>query len=108
VAPGAVVEDSIIFHRGKVSSGSMIYKVICDKGSLSKKMCTWVIGRAEPNMTKPNSLSSGVTIIGRKATIPAGTKIGSNCIVANRQTDKRLPRDIPDGQTVITGSALLL
>jgi glucose-1-phosphate adenylyltransferase len=34
-----------------------------------------------PNQEFPSHLYTGITLVGKKATVPAGMKIGRNCIV---------------------------
>ncbi len=83
VRKGAVVRDSVIFEDSVIEEGATVDLSICDKrvhiGTGT------VVGQGEnlkhANHDYPEHLYTGITLIGKKAQLPAGMIIGRNCIV---------------------------
>jgi len=83
VEKGATVSNSVIFADGVIEKNAMVDLVICDKdvhiGSGA------VVGFGDnltlPNKQYPKHLYTGITLVGKEAKIPAGVRIGRNCIV---------------------------
>ena len=83
VRKGAVVRDSVIFEDSIIEEGATVDLSICDKrvhiGSGT------VVGQGEnlkhANHEYPEHLYTGITLVGKKAHLPAGMTIGRNCIV---------------------------
>ena len=84
VESGAQVEDSILFHNVLVGSGTHLRKVIADKSCRIGK--NGQIGldmhQIHPNKLYPNHLNTGITLLGRDASIPAECRIGRNCLIS--------------------------
>lgn len=84
VGEGSIIRDSIILNDTKIGR-----EVIVDKGILDKNVHVGDgvhIGYGEdftPNRRYPQCLSSGITVVGKSTTIPAGVKIGRNCIIGS-------------------------
>lgn len=84
VGEGSVIRDSIILNDTKIGR-----EVIIDKGILDKNVHVGDgvhIGYGEdftPNRRYPQCLSFGITVVGKSTTIPAGVKIGHNCIIGS-------------------------
>lgn len=88
ISPGAVIEEgsevreSIIQHRCVIRRGSVVDRSILDK-EVSVGENT-VIGHGDdftPNRERPDIVNTGITIIGKRAVIPAGMRIGRNVVV---------------------------
>jgi glucose-1-phosphate adenylyltransferase len=102
VEKGAEVEDSILFYDTVVEAGVRLRKVISDKrvtfGEGSR------VGWGEPlvpNRLNPGLLSSGLTIVGHNAYIPAGTRIGANCILYPHLDKQTFPGGyLPSGEVL--------
>lgn len=83
VRKGAVVRDSVIFEDSVIEEGATVDLSICDKrvhiGTGT------VVGQGEnlkhANHDYPEHLYTGITLIGKKAQLPAGMTVGRNCIV---------------------------
>lgn len=83
VRKGAVVRDSVIFEDSVIEEGATVDLSICDKrvhiGAGT------VVGQGEnlkhANHDYPEHLYTGITLIGKKAQLPAGMTVGRNCIV---------------------------
>ncbi|MBF8264210.1 MAG: sugar phosphate nucleotidyltransferase [Dehalococcoidia bacterium] len=80
VEEGARVEDSVVFFDSVIGRGAVVEKSIIDK------QC-WVGpgayigygGDYTPNQEEPEHLNCGITLVGKGARVPEGTKIGRNC-----------------------------
>jgi len=102
VAVGAVVKDSIIMHDTYIGRNSIIDHAILDKNVTIEPDCHIGFGNDySVNRLNPTILSSGLTIIGKRAIIPAGYKIGRNCIIFSNVMEKELPRsEVKSGETI--------
>lgn len=82
VEEGAVVRDSIIFDDTRIDAGATIERSILDKEVRIGKDCH--IGYGDDwttNRERPDIVSSGITIIGKRVAIPPGVRIGRNCVI---------------------------
>ena len=85
VAEGAVIRDSILFPGVRIGPGSVLDRVIADEKVVIEGNARVGHGdAATPNRTAPDLLHSGITLIGGRAHIPQGVRIGKNCIVGPR------------------------
>jgi glucose-1-phosphate adenylyltransferase len=54
-----------------------------------------------PNRAMPNHLNTGLTLIGKRAQVPAGVKIGRNVVVRPRVSASAYPPgDVASGETL--------
>jgi len=82
VAEGAVVKDSIITNDSVIGQGSIVNYSIVDKEVLIEAGCHIGFGDDfTPNRKQPELLKSGISIVGKRARVPLGTKIGRNCVI---------------------------
>ncbi len=82
IEDGAVVRDSIIQHGTIVKSGAVIDRGIIDKEVVVGRDA--IIGKGGdtvPNLERPDIVNSGITIVGKRAIIPAGLHIGRNVVI---------------------------
>jgi glucose-1-phosphate adenylyltransferase len=102
VAEGAVVRDSIIMSDGFVGSHSVIDRSILDEGAAVEAGCHLGFGDdLTVNRTEPKAVNTGITIVGRRAKIPPGVRLGRNCIVSPGVTDDDFPTaDVQSGITI--------
>ena len=103
IGRGCRIKDSIIFHDCVIEAGATVDLAIMDKRVKVGKGA--VIGTGEnkkkPNMKFPDHLYTGISLIGKEATIPAETIVGRNCIINpwSRLTDLK-GKELKDGETV--------
>jgi glucose-1-phosphate adenylyltransferase len=99
IEPGARVENSIIFQDCIVKKGSVVRNSILDKMVTIGRSAKVGLGDASvPNALQPDYLDFGLTVIGRKTSVPGGLRIGTNCLVCGSQEDGSISRkDIGDG-----------
>ena len=82
VAEGAVVKDSIIMSDCVIGPHSVIDYSILDKEVTVEAGCYLGCGdNFQINRREPKVANVGITIVGKRAKIPNGVKIGRNCII---------------------------
>jgi glucose-1-phosphate adenylyltransferase len=103
VQAGASVEDSIVFSDAFISSGAVLRKTIADK--MARIGRDAFVGFGNPtcaNSLYPDVVRSGVTVIGKRSTIPDGIRIGRNCLIGRELPSEAIPsRDIVCGETIL-------
>jgi glucose-1-phosphate adenylyltransferase len=80
VDPGAIVRDSVIMFDCHVRAGAVVDRSILDKHvSVGPNA---VVGMGDdfttPNKAEPTRLNTGITLVGKRAAIPSGARIGRN------------------------------
>ncbi len=104
VDPGAVVRDSIVMFDTVIRAGAVVDHAIIDKEvSVGPNAIIGMGGDDDtPNRQEPGRLNAGITLIGKRATIPAGVRLGRNVKVnaGVRAADFSKRRTIPSGGTV--------
>ncbi len=102
VERGAAVEDSILMFDVIVKQNAQVHKAIVDVECLIGDSAK--IGTGEStgsNKEYPDLLNSGITLIGRNTQIPAGMRIGRNCILyPNKKEADFTSQQIASGRTV--------
>jgi len=77
---GAVVRDSIVMFDTVIRTGAVIERAIIDKQAVIGPGA--VIGDSSgpdtPNEREPGRLNCGITVVGKRAVVPRGTRIGRN------------------------------
>jgi glucose-1-phosphate adenylyltransferase len=102
IEEGAVVRDAIIFHGTRVAAGAVVERCVIDKEVHVGKGAHVGYGDDwKPNDERPDIVNCGITIVGKRAEIPAGVMIGRNCVIGPDLV--AAPSDgnlIPSGATV--------
>lgn len=94
VAPGAQVRDSIIMNDSTIGPGAAIDRAIIDKEVQVGEEA--VIGHGDdntPNAQSPEILNTGITLVGKRATVPSGVRLGRNVMVNTGATAEQFPGD---------------
>ena len=88
---GAVVRDSIVMFDSVIRSGAVVDRAILDKEVVVGPGA--IVGSGpyddRPNRQEPTRLNTGITVVGKRAVIPRGARLGRNVKVAAdiRSTD---------------------
>lgn len=103
VSPGAVVEDSVVMNNVWIGPGAHLKGVVVDKDV--RVGAGAVLGGGDANVANvknPDNLRAGISVIGKGAVIPAGTKLGSNVLVEADVDEKDFEETgvVADGATV--------
>lgn len=102
VEEGAVVRDSIIFDDCRIEAGAIVERSIVDKeASIGKNA---YVGHGDDfavNNDRPDIVNCGITIIGKRAKVPAYVRIGRNCVIGpNVVAEGLVDGTIPSGTTL--------
>ncbi len=102
VEPGAIIRDSIIMNDTRVEAGARVERSILDKQIVVGRDAVLGVGEDVPNRHEPENLRDAITIVGKAAHIPAGTRIGKNCRVDAHAAARHFPgAEIPSGESVL-------
>jgi len=105
VSPGAVVRESVVMNDTWVGPGAVLDRVVVDKEVVvgPGAHLGWGNDLDVPNKDLGAQLSSGITVVGKAAHIPANIRIGRNVLV-NADVDEEAFAPfgdlVPSGETV--------
>lgn len=97
VCRGATVSDSIIFHDTVIGSRAVVKKCIVDKAVMIGSSALLGHGKPKANRRHPRHLSTGITIVGKRARIAPKVEIGKNCVI---HPEAYVKRNCTSGSTV--------
>jgi glucose-1-phosphate adenylyltransferase len=102
VEPGAVVRDSVIMDDTIIRAGAVIDRCILDKEiEIGAGTQVGAGDDMTPNLLEPGNLNTGITIIGKRARVPAGAIIGRNCRIDANTTPKDYDQlQVPSGAAI--------
>ena len=88
-----------------IQAGARIDRCVLDKEvEIGADAQVGVGDDTTPNQQEPANINAGITIVGKRASIPAGTVIGRNCrIDPNSRPDAFEQLEIASGVTVTRG-----
>jgi glucose-1-phosphate adenylyltransferase len=103
VEEGAQVIDSIVFDDTVIARDAVVHRAIIDKECYIAPGCCLGYGDDySPNKEEPGNLSSGITIVGKGARLPAGLKVGRNCKIApDVQESDFTSLFVPSGSSIL-------
>jgi glucose-1-phosphate adenylyltransferase len=86
VDPGAIVRDSVIMFDTVVRAGAVVDRAIIDKEvSVGPNAIVGTGNDYETaNLDEPERLNTGITVVGKRAIIPASARLGRNVRVCER------------------------
>jgi glucose-1-phosphate adenylyltransferase len=103
VEVGAVVRDSIVMFDAVIRVGAVVDRAILDKEVVVGQGA--IVGEGPdldtPNREEPGRLNTGITVVGKRAIIPRGTRIGRNVKVAGETRAADFP-----GRVIRTGTSV--
>lgn len=108
IEEGAVVRDSVISDGCVIERGAVIERCVLDKevyvGANAR------IGPSDdhtPNQERPELLNTGISIVGKRARIPADLHAGRNCVIGpGVREDEFDGLVVPSGSTIRTMRSL--
>jgi glucose-1-phosphate adenylyltransferase len=102
VSPGAIVRESVILNDTWIGPGTLIDTAILDAEAVVGPGA--VVGFGDdytPNHKQPDRLNTGITVVGERARIPGGIRLGRNVVVYPDRTEGDFPEVlVPSGETV--------
>lgn len=83
VEEGAEVKDSILMDGVRVAGGAAADRAILDKYVVvsAGARVGADVGDCRPNTDFPTQLSGGISLVGKRITVPPGFVVGRNCLV---------------------------
>lgn len=102
VEPGAVVRDSVIMDDTVIRASAVIDRCILDKEiEIGAGTLVGAGDDMTPNLLEPENINTGITIVGKRARVPAGAVIGRNCRIDANTTSKDYDQlQVPSGATI--------
>jgi glucose-1-phosphate adenylyltransferase len=102
VEQGAVVRDSVIMNSSIIRSGAQVSCCVLDKEvEVGANACLGAGEDNTPNKQEPANIHTGITIVGKRAQIPAGVVIGRNCRIDPATTpDDYSSSEVASGETI--------
>ena len=102
VEEGAQVRDSIIMHDAVVHDGAKVERCIIDKEVKVGRRAIVGLGDARVvNARYPQHVYSGLTVIGKRASVPERAVVGTNCIIEPDAVERDFPdKTLKDGETI--------
>ena len=84
VDPGAIVRNSVIMFDTHFRAGAVVDRAILDKevNVGPNAIVGTGVDLTKPNEEEPERLNTGITIVGKRAVIPASARIGRNVKIA--------------------------
>jgi glucose-1-phosphate adenylyltransferase len=100
---GAVIRDSIVMFDSVIRSGAVVDRAILDKEVVIGPGA--IVGDGPdfdtPNKQEPGRLNTGITVVGKRAVIPRGVRIGRNVKIAGDVKANDFPsRTVKSGSSV--------
>ncbi len=103
---GAIVRDSIVMFDSVIRAGAVVDHAILDKEVVVGHGA--IVGEGPdnktPNVDEPGRLNTGITVVGKQAVIPRGTRIGRNVKIAGEvRISDFVSRVVRTGTSVLHG-----
>jgi glucose-1-phosphate adenylyltransferase len=103
IAPDATVRDSIILNDTRIGSGAVVDRCVVDEGVQIDEGVLLGDGQDNtPNRETPDRLNTGLTLVGMRAHVPAGARVGRNVIIRPRTDAEAFTQHnvVPSGATL--------
>jgi glucose-1-phosphate adenylyltransferase len=102
VAEGALVKDSVVMNDTQIGRNCFIEHAILDKEILVESdACVGFGDEYAVNYSKPAVLNTGISLVGKRSVVPAGYKIGRNCIIYDNIIASDFPHsEVKSGDTI--------
>ncbi len=100
VGRGAVVRYSIVMTDSAIENGAVVDRSILDKKVLIGSGAHLGYG-ADYSPNRLADLASGLTLVGKSATVPDGLRIGRNCVIASDTRPEEFVGTVVPSGTVV-------
>jgi glucose-1-phosphate adenylyltransferase len=98
-----VVRDSIVMFDSVIRAGAVVDRAILDKEVVVGQGA--IVGEGpdfdRPNRKEPNRLNTGITVVGKRAVVPRGARLGRNVkVAADVRSSDFVSRVVRTGESV--------
>ncbi|UKL14663.1 glucose-1-phosphate adenylyltransferase family protein [Dissulfurimicrobium hydrothermale] len=102
VEKGAYVAQSVVMHDTVILKGAVVRHVVCDKKAIIGEEARIGAGSTiASNRICAGPMNGGLTLIGKWAEVPAGSVIGTDCVISPGIKAEQWPsKVVSDGETV--------
>ncbi len=102
VESGAYIKDSVVMHDSVIKAGARVERCIIDKEVVIGEKANIGTGDASvPNAKYPSQVYSGLSVIGKQAVVPAGVRVGTNCVISSEARPEDFGKGLlDDGETI--------
>jgi glucose-1-phosphate adenylyltransferase len=105
VGPRAVVKGSVLWDDVVVEADAQVSAAIADKRVVFSRGCQVGVGGSVASEEKPASLCCGATVLAMNVRVPAGARVGQNCLIHVEATDGDIGMQVPSGKSVWPAAA---
>jgi glucose-1-phosphate adenylyltransferase len=100
VGPGAVVKGSVLWDDVVVEADAQVSAAIADKRVVFSRGCQVGVGESVASEERPASLSCGATVLAMNVRLPAGARVGQNCLIHVEATPDDIGMQVPSGKSI--------
>ncbi|HCV00085.1 MAG TPA: glucose-1-phosphate adenylyltransferase, partial [Dehalococcoidia bacterium] len=103
VEKGASVRDSIVCHDTVIRAGAVVDHAILDKeGEIGRDATVGFGEDSIVNHARPDVVNCGISIVGKRAVVPARMKVGRNVVIGPGVEEELVGRKLVEsGETVL-------
>jgi glucose-1-phosphate adenylyltransferase len=95
IHPLAVVKNSVILNDVEIKPGAIVENCIIDKHTIIEEGAMVGFGEdMEPNIERPDLLSTGITVVGKSVRIPKNMVVGRNVRIFGSANLTEIPENI--------------
>ncbi len=101
ISPGAIVRNSVVMTDTWIGPGAVLDRVIVDKNVVVGANVELGVGDDNPpNRAQPEKLTTGISVVGKGAHIPAGIRIGRNVVINSDRDEDAFAGDVASGESI--------
>jgi glucose-1-phosphate adenylyltransferase len=95
----------VLWNDVVVEADAQVSGAIADKRVVFSRGCQVGVGDSVASEEKPASLSCGATVLAMNVRLPAGARVGKNCLVHIEATENDIGAEVPSGKSVWPAAA---
>jgi glucose-1-phosphate adenylyltransferase len=100
VGPRAVVQGSVLWNDVVVEADAHVCAAIADKRVVFAAGCQVGVGESVASEERPTSLSCGASVLAMNVRLPAGARVGKNCLIHVEATPDDIGLQVLSGKSV--------
>ena len=100
-----MVKGSVLWDDVVVEADAQVSAAIADKRAVISQGCQVGVGEPVASEERPASLSCGATVLAMYVRLPAGARVGKNCLIHVEATENDIGSEVPSGKSVWPAAA---